>query len=182
MISQALEHGTDKQIKDTILPNYAQKFAKIFEKEASERFPPSRVYDHAIELKPGFTPKDCPIYSLTPKENEALDEFIKENLRKGYIRPSNSPQASPIFFVPKKDPNDLRPCEDYRYINEWTIKSAYPLPRQEELSPATQRLNQEFLAKLAEYQDEIDENHCRPGLQSMWSAFQTVAKYSHLSQ
>ena len=126
------DHHSNIQDKGK-LPEYCKPFEHIFSKQASERFPPSRVYDHAIELKPGFTPKDCPIYSLTPKENEALDEFIKENLRKGYIRPSNSPQASPIFFVPKKDPNDLRPCEDYRYINEWTIKSAYPLPRQEEL-------------------------------------------------
>ena len=126
------DHHSNIQDKGK-LPEYCKPFEHIFSKQASERFPPSRVYDHAIELKPGFTPKDCPIYSLTPKENEALDEFIRENLRKGYIRPSNSPQASPIFFVPKKDPNDLRPCEDYRYINEWTIKSAYPLPRQEEL-------------------------------------------------
>jgi len=43
-----------------------------------------------------------------------------------------------------------------------------PLPRQDELSPTTQRLNQEFLEKLAHYQVEIDETHCRPGLPSMF--------------
>ena len=49
-----------------------------------------------------------------------------------------------------------------------------PLPRQDELSPATQRLNQEFFEKLAHYQGEIDEAHCRPGLPSMfWSSHQT---------
>jgi hypothetical protein len=42
-----------------------------------------------------------------------------------------------------------------------------PLSRQDELSPATQRLNQEVLEKLAHYQVEIDEAHCRPGLPSM---------------
>src|SRR5277367_1355310 len=35
--------------------------------------------------------------------------------------------ASPFFFVSKKD-GKLRPCQDYRYLNEWTIKNAYPLP------------------------------------------------------
>jgi hypothetical protein len=35
--------------------------------------------------------------------------------------------ASPFFFVKKKD-GKLRPCQDYRYLNEWTIKNAYPLP------------------------------------------------------
>ena len=36
--------------------------------------------------------------------------------------------ASPFFFVGKKDGN-LRPCQDYRYLNEWTVKDTYPLPR-----------------------------------------------------
>jgi len=36
--------------------------------------------------------------------------------------------ASPFFFVFKKDTGKLRPCQDYRYLNEWTIKNAYPLP------------------------------------------------------
>jgi hypothetical protein len=31
-----------------------------------------------------------------------LDEWMKEQLAKGYIRPSKSPQASPFFFVEKK--------------------------------------------------------------------------------
>ena len=35
--------------------------------------------------------------------------------------------ASPFFFVNKKD-GKLRPCQDYRYLNDWTIKNAYPLP------------------------------------------------------
>lgn len=35
--------------------------------------------------------------------------------------------ASPFFFVGKKD-GTLRPCQDYRYLNEGTVKNAYPLP------------------------------------------------------
>lgn len=35
--------------------------------------------------------------------------------------------ASPFFFVGKKD-GSLRPRQDYRYLNEGTIKNAYPLP------------------------------------------------------
>jgi hypothetical protein len=37
------------------------------------------------------------------------------------------PQASPFFFVPKKD-RSVRPCQDYRYVNSHTVKNAYPLP------------------------------------------------------
>ena len=35
--------------------------------------------------------------------------------------------ASPFFFVKKKD-GKLQPCQDYRYLNDWTIKNTYPLP------------------------------------------------------
>ena len=35
--------------------------------------------------------------------------------------------ASPFFFVDKKD-GKLCPCQDYRYLNDWTVKNAYPLP------------------------------------------------------
>ena len=38
-----------------------------------------------------------------------------------------SPQASSFFYVGKKD-EGIRPCQDYRYVNEHTIKDAYPLP------------------------------------------------------
>jgi hypothetical protein len=36
--------------------------------------------------------------------------------------------ASPFFFVAKKDTNTLRPCQDYRYLNNGTVKNVYPLP------------------------------------------------------
>ena len=37
------------------------------------------------------------------------------------------PQASPFFFVKKKD-GGLCPCQDYQYLNEHTTRDAYPLP------------------------------------------------------
>jgi len=52
---------------------------------------------------------------------------VKDQLRKGYIRPSKSPQMSPVFFVPNKD-GKKRMVQDYRYLNSWTIKNNYPLP------------------------------------------------------
>jgi len=70
---------------------------------------------------------------MTPIEQVELDKFLKENLEKGYIRPSQSPMASPFFFVSKKDAGKLRPCQGYRYLNDWTIKNAYPLPLISEL-------------------------------------------------
>ena len=67
------------------------------------------------------------MYNLTPEEQSELDKWIKENLEKGYIQPSQSPMASPFFYIKKKD-GQLRPCQDYWYLNDWTIKNTYPLP------------------------------------------------------
>jgi hypothetical protein len=72
-------------------------------------------------------PPSRQIYSLSPKETKALDEYIDDNLAKGFIRPSSSPSGAPIFFVPKKN-GELRPCTDYRGLNSLTIKNRVPLP------------------------------------------------------
>ena len=75
---------------------------------------------------------NCKIYALTLEEQKALDDFLEENLRTGRIRPSISPMASPFFFVKKKD-GKLRPVQDYRKLNEFTVKNRYPLPLIQEL-------------------------------------------------
>ena len=65
-------------------------------------------------------------------EQKQLDEFLKEQLDMGRIQPSKSPMASPFFFIKKKD-STLRPVQDYRKLNEMTIKNRYPLPLISEL-------------------------------------------------
>jgi hypothetical protein len=110
------------------LPSHYQEHVQVFSEQESQRFPEPRIWDHAIELK-----KDAPstlpakVYSLTQTEQSALQGFLKEHLEKGYIRPSKSPYAAPFFFIKKKD-GKLRPVQDYRKVNEWTIKNCYPLP------------------------------------------------------
>ena len=64
---------------------------------------------------------------MSRTEDEALKEFLEEQLTKGYIRPSKSPYASSFFFITKKD-GKLRPVQDYRRINDYTIHNQYPLP------------------------------------------------------
>ena len=52
---------------------------------------------------------------------------MKEQLRKGYIWLLKSLQMALVFFVEKKD-RKKQMVQDYRYLNEWTIKNNYPLP------------------------------------------------------
>ena len=72
-------------------------------------------------------PKKGKIYLLSRVEREEVQEFMKDQLRKGYIRPSKLPQTSPVFFVPKKD-GKKRMVQDYWYLNSWVVKNNYLLP------------------------------------------------------
>ncbi|KAH9270586.1 hypothetical protein BASA83_007174 [Batrachochytrium salamandrivorans] len=55
-----------------------------------------------------------------------MQDWIAENLAKGFIRNSSSPHGAPCFFVKQKD--KLRLCMDYRGLNKNTIKDRNPIP------------------------------------------------------
>ena len=117
-----------QQKTKTRIPDEYQQFANLFSEEESRRFPPQWRCDHAITFKPGVPDSiNCKVYPMTQAEDAALDKFIDEQLEKGYIRPSQSPYTSPFFFIKKKD-GTLRPVQDYRRINSWTVRNNYPLP------------------------------------------------------
>jgi hypothetical protein len=117
-----------KKTFEELVPDYLHNFTDVFAKDGLNKLPPSRPgVDHRIKMKPGFIPKSAKTYPLSPKETDAVKVFLDEHIAKDFIQPSKSPQASRFFFIGKKD-GSLRPCQDYRYINEWTIKNAYPLP------------------------------------------------------
>jgi hypothetical protein len=75
---------------------------------------------------------DCNIYPLTQEEQGKLEEYIKENLKKGYICPLKSQYASPFFFVGKKD-GKLCPMVDYQKINLFMMPDQFLLPLIQEL-------------------------------------------------
>ena len=117
----------EKANPKVLLPSEYADFAQVFSKEATDHVPLSRPYDHEINLDNSFTPKIGKIYLLSPDEKKATKDFLEENLATGKICPSNSLQASPFFFVKKKD-GKLHPCQDHCYLNEHTTHNAYPLP------------------------------------------------------
>ena len=49
-------------------------------------------------------------------ENLALKEFVKENLKKGYIQPLQSLAGYLVLFIPKKN-GKLRMYINYRQLN-----------------------------------------------------------------
>lgn len=110
------------------LPTIYAEFASLFEDRELGTLPPSRPYDHSIPLEPDAKIPFGPLYNLAQKELEALREYIEDNLKKGFIRRSESPAGAPVLFVPKKNTAKLRLCVDYRALNKITIKNRCPLP------------------------------------------------------
>ena len=92
-----------------------------------ERIPTRKIWDHAIDLKETFKPQKGRIYSLSKNKRDEVQNFVNDQLRKGYIRPSKSPQTLPVFFVNKKD-RSKRMVMDYHNLNNQTVKNNYPLP------------------------------------------------------
>ncbi|KAI2655102.1 Transposon Tf2-9 polyprotein [Labeo rohita] len=96
------------------IPVQYRDLVEVFSRRSAARLPPHRPYDLAIDLVPGA-------------EQLAMEEYVAEGLRAGTIRPSSSPAAAGFFFVKKKD-GGLRPCVDYRGLNQITVKNRHPLP------------------------------------------------------
>jgi len=67
------------------------------------------------------------VYLLSRNERKEVQQFIQDYLRKGYIRPSKSPQTSPVFFVGKKN-GGKHMVIDYCKLNKQTVKNKYLLP------------------------------------------------------
>ncbi len=99
----------------------------VFSRSRATSLPPHRPYDCSIELLPGTMPPRGRLYSLSAPERGALENYLTESLAAGIIVPSSSPAGAGFFFVKKKD-GSLRPCIDYRGLNDITVKNRYPLP------------------------------------------------------
>ena len=82
---------------------------------------------HEIKLT-NYVPFKEQYRRIPPHQNEEVRKHLDEMLRMGVIRKSNSPWASVVVLVHKKD-GALRLCIDLRKLNERTVKDAYSLPR-----------------------------------------------------
>jgi hypothetical protein len=127
-IAEEASKGKALRTLDKIVPEHYRDFSKVFSEEESNRLPTHKAYDHVIDLKP-----DAPeslrskVYPMPVNKQAELDRFLEENLKKGYIVPSKSPMSSPVFFIKKKD-GKLCLIQDYRKLNDISIKNHYPLP------------------------------------------------------
>jgi hypothetical protein len=128
LIAEKADGAKNARTYKKVVPEHYRDFKKVFSEVKPEHLPEHKAWDHKIDLKPE-TPSEhrSKNYPMSIDEQCKVDKFLKENVRKGYIQLSQSPFAAPVFFVKKKD-GKLRFIQDYRWLNEWTMKDWYPLP------------------------------------------------------
>ncbi|XP_068986182.1 uncharacterized protein [Bombus flavifrons] len=91
-------------------------------------FPRTRVSTGQLEIRlidPNVTIQRSP-YRLSEEEWNIVRERISELIRAKIVKASNSPFASPMLLVKKKDGSD-RLCVDFRTLNKNTVANRYPL-------------------------------------------------------
>ena len=110
------------------LPDYICPFTHLFNKKKFEKLLDRREQDHKINLTED-TPKElnAKAYAMTIKEDKALNQWLDEQLKTELIKESKSRYAAPCFYIPKKD-RSLQLVQDYRKLNQVTIKDKMPLP------------------------------------------------------
>ncbi|KAH9252832.1 hypothetical protein BASA81_009240 [Batrachochytrium salamandrivorans] len=114
-------------VSTTPIPSEIDKeFSSVFSESQANILPSHRSFDCTINLSSSAEPSYGRIYQLTREEDKVMQEWIAENLAKGFIRNSSSPYGAPCFFVKQKD--KLRLCMDYRGLNKQTVKDRNPIP------------------------------------------------------
>ena len=91
------------------------------------------VLQHTIETT--GPPVRQPYRRQNPAVRREEMNQVQQMLSSGVIRPSNSPWASPVVMVKKKD-GSLRFCVNFRQLNASTTKDAHPIPRIDDLLDA----------------------------------------------
>jgi hypothetical protein len=122
-----LEEEALEQLVERKLPAVYANYKDVFSKAALDQLPPHRLYDYKIQLEGENNLGFSPLYNYNLEELQTMKKYIIENLRKGFVAPSNAPFAAPILFARKSD-GSLRFCIDYRKLNLITRKDRYPLP------------------------------------------------------
>ena len=100
----------------------------MFNKKKFKKLPERREWDHEINLTEEAPKKlNAKAYTMILKEEEALNQWLDEQLKAGLIVESKSRYAVLCFYIPKKD-GSLQLVQDYRKLNQVMIKDKMPLP------------------------------------------------------
>ncbi|XP_071926629.1 uncharacterized protein [Coffea arabica] len=121
---------TEGQRVPELITTVLEQFPKVFQEPA--QLPPNRRLDHQIPLKPRGQAFKMKPYRYPHSPKIEIERQITNMLKSRIIKPSNSPYASPVQLVKKKD-NTWHFCVDYRHLNDLTVNDRYPIPNIDKL-------------------------------------------------
>ena len=101
---------------------YLTDYKDTFSKEYSDVLPLHQSIDHKIELTANNTLGFCYLNKQSIEELTAMQDYLYNNLRKGFIVKSKVPFASLVLFTCKPD-RSLCFCVDYCKLNTLTKKN-----------------------------------------------------------
>ncbi|CAI5714125.1 unnamed protein product [Peronospora farinosa] len=138
------------EIPQELIP-LLNEYNDVFPEQLPNEMPPTRSVNFELQMKPDAIPSFRAPFRFSKVEQDALQQFVEENIRKGWIEVSNSPWVLNIFKIPKIDPATekfpkrakwlrsgnskilIRWVIDYRYVNSMSVVAKIPLPLIEEL-------------------------------------------------
>ena len=125
--SKQINLVTIKLTNSTLLEEY-RDFTELFVNKTSEKtLSAHQSWDHEILIVEDKMSEKTLIYSLSSEKLKALHIYLNENLKKRFIRKSQSSAEYLILFVLKKN-KTLWLCVNYWELNNIIIKNSYLLP------------------------------------------------------
>ena len=99
------------------LPDYIWPFTHLFNKKKFKKLPERCEWDHEINLTEEILRElNTKTYTMTLKEEEALNQWLDKQLKTELIVESKSWYMAPCFYIPKKN-GSLQLVQDYRKLN-----------------------------------------------------------------
>lgn len=129
--SETLQHldemvgHLDSEKRDQLV-GIIEKYPMLFSDTPTK----THLIEHDIDIGDA-KPIKQKFYRVSEEKKLKLDAEVKYMLDNGIAEPCYSNWASPCLLVKKSD-STLRPCTDYRKVNNVTKADVYPLPRMED--------------------------------------------------
>lgn len=131
---RAINYVDEEMVPEVNLSHMKDEYVKSKVQTMVQSYKPKIPEKSQVEMKICLT-DEVPVYEkarrLSPKERSIVNDIIKDWLKNGVCRPSNSPYASPVVLRPKK--SGWRLCVDFRRLNKKVVRDRFPIPLMEDV-------------------------------------------------
>ena len=131
VISEAKKKYIQLNAKLTVPEEYKDKYLELLYKHheviSEHKYDLGRceTFKHDIQLKDN-EPVYIKQFRIPEAQRKYVEDYVKELLKLGVVRPTRSKYNSPLFLVKKKD-GGMRIVQDFRALNEKTMVDKYSM-------------------------------------------------------